>query len=319
MRTAVRFYDALGDEPDALGELLAGLAARPRAIAPKFFYDERGSELFEAICRLPEYYPTRTETAILRQCAPAIAERAPRRAVLVELGSGASEKVRLLLDALRPQAYLGIDISRDFLRAATRRLAHDYPWLAVHAACADFSQPLALRYPPPDVPRLLFFPGSSIGNFTPEEAVALLERLRPLVGPGGGFVVGVDLQKDPRVIRAAYNDARGVTAAFNRNVLYRLRREYGAKVDPERFAHEAVYNEALGRVEMYLVSCGEQEIRLGGRTFVFAPGERLHTEYSYKYTIEGFQALARTAGYRAEAVWTDARGYFSVHYLSLPQ
>lgn len=318
MKSAIRFYDELGAEPDLLGELIAGLSGRPRAISPKFFYDARGSELFEAICRLPEYYPTRTETAILKACAPDIARRTAPGSVLIELGSGASEKVRLLLDALRPQAYLGIDISRDFLLGATRRLAQDYPWLSVHAACADFSQPLALSYPPPGVPRLVFFPGSSIGNFTPCESVALLERLHPLVGAGGGFLLGVDLQKDPRVIRAAYNDAHGVTAAFNRNVLHHLRREYGARLDPEGFAHEAVYNEGLGRIEMYLVSRREQEIRLGDRVFPFAAGERLHTEYSYKYTIEGFQALAREAGYRAEAVWTDLRRYFSVHYLRLP-
>ncbi len=318
MRPAIRFYDELRAEPDLIGELVAGLAERPRRIAPKFFYDARGSELFETICRLPEYYLTRTEISILTAYAAAIARHATPGAVLIELGSGASTKVRLLLDALRPAAYLGIDISRDFLLAATRRLAQDYPWLSVHAACADFTEPLALSYPPPELPRLVFFPGSSIGNFTPEEAAGLLERLRSLVGPGGAFLLGVDLQKDPRLIRAAYNDARGVTAAFNRNVLYRLRREYGAKVDPEAFAHEAIYNEKLGRIEMYLVSRAMQEIRLAGRQFSFAAGERLHTEYSYKYTVEGFQALAREAGYRAEAVWTDPRHYFSVHCLRLP-
>lgn len=318
MKRAIQFYDELRAEPDLVGELVAGLQARPRYISPKFFYDARGSELFEEICRLPEYYLTRTEISILRACARDAARRAGSGVVLVELGSGASEKVRLLLDALRPLAYLGIDISRDFLRSATRRLAHDYPWLAVHAACADFSQPLALSYPPPELPRLVFFPGSSIGNFTPDEAAAFLGRLRPLVGAGGGFLLGVDLQKDPQVIRAAYNDAQGVTAAFNRNVLSCLRREYGAKLDPEGFAHEAIYNEELGRMEMYLVSLRAQEVYLAGRSFQFAAAERLHTEYSYKYTIEGFQALARQAGYLPETVWTDLRRYFSVHYLRLP-
>ena len=318
MKTAVQFYDELRAEPDLLGELVAGLEARPRAISPKFLYDVRGSELFERICRLPEYYLTRAEISILKACAGEIARRVDPGAVLVELGSGASEKIRLLLDALRPRAYLGIDISRDFLRDATRRLARDYPWLAVHAACADFSQPMALTYPPPELSRLVFFPGSSIGNFTPEEAVAFLERLRPLVRPGGGLILGVDLQKDPRVIHAAYNDAQGVTAAFNRNVLHRLRREYGAKVDPDGFAHDAAYNEELGRVEIYLRSLREQAIALAGRSFVFAAGERLHTEYSYKYTVDGFQALVRLAGYFAEAVWTDPQRYFSVHHLRLP-
>ncbi|HLF23540.1 MAG TPA: L-histidine N(alpha)-methyltransferase, partial [Burkholderiales bacterium] len=272
---------------------------------------------FERICELPEYYLTRTEIAILKACGRDIARRVDPGTVLVELGSGASEKVRLLLTALRPRAYLGIDISRDFLLQSTRRLAHDYPWLAVHAACADFSQPLTLTYPPEELPRLVFFPGSSIGNFTPEEAVAFLERLRPLVRPGGGLVLGIDLQKNPRVIHAAYNDSQGITAAFIRNVLHRLRREYGAKVDADGFSYDARYNEELGRVEINLVSLREQEIRLDGRAFAFASGERLHSEYSYKYTIDGFQRLARLAGYQPEAVWTDPRNYFSVHYLRL--
>jgi len=318
MKAAVRFYDELAAEPDLIGELVAGLESRPRAISPKFLYDTRGSELFERICRLPEYYLTRTEIAILKACGPNIARRVDPGTVLVELGSGASEKVRLLLDALRPRAYLGIDISRDFLLDSTRRLAHDYPWLSVHAACADFSQPLSLTYPPPELPRLVFFPGSSIGNFTPEESVAFLERLQPLVRPGGGLVLGVDLQKDPRVIHAAYNDAQGVTAAFIRNVLTRLRREYGAKVDVDAFAYDARYSEEQGRVEINLVSRNEQEIRLAGRAFPFATGERLHIEYSYKYTVDGFQTLARLAGYDPLAVWTDPRRYFSVHYLRLP-
>jgi dimethylhistidine N-methyltransferase len=315
MKQAIRFYDELRAEPDLIADVLQGLEAR--SLSPKFFYDAIGSELFEAICRVPEYYLTRTETAILRACAHDVARRAGSEVVLVELGSGASEKVRLLLDALRPVAYLGIDISRDFLQAATRRLAQDFPWLAVHAACADFSQPLTLTYPPPELKRLVFFPGSSLGNFTPDEAIAFLKRLHPLVRPGGGFLIGIDLQKDPPVLHAAYNDSQGITAAFNRNVLYRLRREYGVAVDPEQFAHEAVYNDKAGRIEMYLASLREQEIRFQGRRFHFAAGERLHTEYSYKYTLEGFQALARDAGYYPEAVWTDLRRYFSVHYLRL--
>lgn len=316
MKSAIPHYREPGREPQAVAELLQGL--KRRSLSPKFFYDTRGSELFESICRLPEYYITRTETAILRAGARDIARRVGPGAVLVELGSGASEKVRLLLEALRPAAYLGIDISREFLQASTRRLAQDYPWLTVHAACADFSQALELSYPPPDMKRLVFFPGSSLGNFTPAEAGAFLRRLHPLVRPGGGFLIGVDLQKDPSVLCAAYNDSQRVTAAFNRNVLYRLRREFGAVVDPEAFAHEAVYNEQLGRIEMYLVSRGEQEIAFAGSRFRFRPGERLHTEYSYKYTVAGFQALAREAGYLPEAVWTDVRRYFSVHYLRLP-
>ena len=318
MRAAVRFYDELAAPPDLLGELLQGLETRPRAIAPKFFYDARGSALFDEICRLPEYYLTRTETAILRRHVRDIARRTARDAVFVELGSGASEKVRLLLDALKPRSYLAIDISREFLLGATRRLARDYPWLEVHAACADYSRPLQLSYPPRGAPRLAFFPGSSIGNFTPFEAGAFLTRLHSLVGPGGGLVIGVDLRKDPQVLHAAYNDAQGVTAAFNRNALCRLRRDFGADLDPDGFEHDARYDAALGRIEMYLVSRRDQEIRLNGRTFAFAAGERLHTEYSYKYSVEEFQELACAAGFEPEALWTDPQQYFSVHYLRLP-
>jgi dimethylhistidine N-methyltransferase len=317
VKATVQFYDELAPPPDVLGELLRGLDAEPRAISPKYFYDARGSALFDEICRQPEYYLTRTEMAILRAHARDIARRAPAEAVFVELGSGASEKVRLLLDAVRPRAYLAIDISRDFLLASTRRLARDYPWLEVHAACADYSRPLRLNYPPPALPRLAFFPGSSIGNFTPFEAGAFLTRLRHVVGVGGALVVGVDLRKDAKLLHAAYNDAAGVTAAFNRNVLQRLRREFNAEVAPAEFDHEAQYDERLGRIEMGLVSRSHQELRLAGRRFAFAPGDRLLTEYSYKYSIDEFQQLARYAGYTPAAVWTDPAQHFSVHYLEL--
>jgi dimethylhistidine N-methyltransferase len=303
----------LGTDADPLAEIVAGLQAR--TVSPKFFYDVRGSELFDAICSLPEYYLTRTETSILRNCAGAIADLIGTNAALVELGAGAAEKVRLLLDALQPRAYVAIDISHDFLLNATARLAHDYPWLEVQAVRADFTRPLVLQYPPPDVRRLVFFPGSSLGNFSPDAARDFLRRLRPLVGPSGGFVIGIDLQKDPRVLHAAYNDAQGLTAQFNRNVLYHLQREYGAELDPQAFEHQALYNETVGRIEMYLVATRANDIRIAGRSFHFNKGERLHTENSYKYTIASFQALARAAGYVPEAVWTDERDYFSVHYL----
>lgn len=312
---AIRFYDQAGDESDFLAEVRRGLARRPRAIPPKFFYDRRGSALFEAICALPEYYLTRTEMGILRNRAGEIAQRAAKNAVLVELGSGASEKVRLLLDVLAPRAYLAIDISRDFLREATERLARDYPRVAVHAACADFAKPLHLSYPPASLPRLVFFPGSSIGNFDRGESEALLARLRPLVGRGGGFVIGVDLRKDAALLHAAYNDAQGVTAQFNLNLLARMRRELGAEVDLSGFAHEAIYDEQAGRIDMYLVSLRDQAIQLEGEPFDFAAGERLHTESSYKYTVEEFQALATRAGYEPEAVWMDPARLFSVHFL----
>ena len=309
------YHDAASAVADLRAEALRGLARDPKSIPPKFFYDQRGSELFDAICRVPEYYLTRVETDILRHHAGDIAALTGPGAVLVEFGSGATEKVRLLLDALSPAGYLGIDIAREFVAAACARLAHDYPWLPVHAATADFSKPLALHYPPRDARRLVFFPGSSIGNFTPEESAEFLAQQRSMVGAGGGFVIGVDLKKDAHVLHAAYNDAAGVTAAFNLNLLVRMQRELGAQLDIAGFAHEARYDAAAGRIEMYLVSLRRQSIRIGEHEFGFAAGERLHTENSYKYSIAEFQALARRAGYEPVAVWTDAAARFSVHYL----
>lgn len=314
---AVRFEDRHPGTASLREAVLAGLARFPKSIPPKFFYDERGSRLFDAICELPEYYPTRTETGILRRIAGEIAALAGGDCLLVELGSGASRKVRLLLEALRPAAYLGIDISRDFLLASTRRLARDYPWLRVHAACADFSQPLRLDHCPTQPRRLGFFPGSSIGNFEPAEAEALLRRLQELLGPDGALLIGVDLKKDQALLHAAYNDRQGVTAAFNLNLLRRIRAELDADLDPNGFAHRAFYNPGPGRIEMHLESRRAQRLRIDGQVFTFQAGETIHTENSYKYSVAEFQALARRAGYRPERVWTDPRGLFSVHWLGM--
>ncbi len=314
---AVNFYDGHPGDASLLDEVLRGLAAKPKVIPPKFFYDKRGSELFDAICELPEYYPTRTEVAILRDYAGSIARRAGQQCLLVELGSGASKKVRLLLEALRPSAYMGIDISKDFLLESTRKLAADYPWLEVHAACADYSQSLELPHCPSNLPKLAFFPGSSIGNFDPQEALLFLERLKLLLDPDGALLIGVDMKKDPQILEAAYNDAQGVTAAFNLNVLKRIQRELDTDLDPAAFRHDAFYNDDAGRVEMHLVSRREQQVRVDGKRFSFDQGESIHTESSYKYTVAEFHELARGAGYEAEEVWTDPRQFFSVHYLRL--
>jgi dimethylhistidine N-methyltransferase len=286
-------------------------------IAPKFFYDERGSRLFDAICELPEYYLTRTEMGILESCAPEVARLAGADGTLIELGSGASKKIRLLLEALRPRHYLGIDISREFLRESVQRLAHDYPWLEVHAACADFAQDFDLPDPAGSGRRLVFFPGSTIGNFEPHEALAFLQRVRRLVQPDGALVIGVDLKKDPAVLHAAYNDGQGITAAFNLNLLERLRAELGAEFDPKAFRHRAFYDARHGRIEMHLVSRRAQEIRVLGRRFRFEPGESIHTENSYKYSVAEFHTLARRAGLQPRQVWLDAAHLFSVHYLSV--
>ena len=317
MPLSVHFHD---QRPQAAGrslreEVLAGFAERPKATPPKLFYDRRGSELFEQICRQPEYYPTRTEELILARAAHDIAEIAGQDASLVELGSGASRKVRLLLEAMHPASYLGIDISEDFLRTSTRRLAADYPWLEVHAACADFSRPMSLPDGFAGEHPLAFFPGSSIGNFDPEEAQAFLANLHELLPEGGGLLIGVDLVKDRDVLEAAYNDRAGVTAAFNLNLLERIRRELDSDIEPDNFVHRAFFNPADSRIEMHLVSDRAQDVEIEGERFHFTAGESLHTENSYKYTAEGFRTLASRAGFCALALWTDPQALFSVHYL----
>lgn len=314
--SAVHFYDELPGTTDLHNDVVRALTHYPRRLSPKFFYDRRGSELFDAICRVPEYYLTRTEMTILQDNASELAQLTGTRCALIELGSGASQKVRFILDTLRPSAYVGVDISKEFLLQSTRRLARDYPWLKVYAVCADFCQPLTLTCCPPAYKKLAFFPGSSIGNFEPHEAEAFLRGLTSTLGTdGGALLIGVDLKKDPRLLNAAYNDAQGVTAEFNLNLLRRIQRELGAQVDISAFRHKAFYNEALGRIEMHLVSQRPQQIRLGAEVFHFAEGETLHTENSYKYRIDEFQALATRAGYRPAAVWTDVNELFSVHYL----
>ncbi|TRX73219.1 L-histidine N(alpha)-methyltransferase [Pseudomonas mangiferae] len=317
MALAIRLHDQydLHDDNELRQDVLAGFAASPKHTPPKFFYDRRGSELFEQICLQPEYYPTRTEEAILRRAAAEIAEIAGPGASLVELGSGASRKVRLLLEAMRPASYLGIDISRDFLLSSTHRLGADYPWLEVHAACADFTRPMSLPADAIGERPLAFFPGSSIGNFDPQDARAFLENLHALLPAGGGLLIGVDLVKDTRTLEAAYNDRAGVTAAFNLNLLWRIRDELDSDIRPAHFSHRAFYNEAQSRIEMHLASPRAQTVRIERQQFHFAPGETLHTENSYKYTVEGFQHLAGTAGFAPVHVWLDDRELFSVHYL----
>lgn len=312
---AVQVYDEISERADFRDEVLRGLTAQPKFIAPKFFYDRRGSALFEEICRLPEYYPTRTEIGILSSCARELAALAGPDCVLVELGSGSSRKVRLLLEALRPAAYVGVDISREFLVLATRRLAREYPWLKVQAVCADLSRPLSAAHLPRNGRRLGFYPGSSIGNFEPDEAREFLRRVRALLGADGGLLIGVDLKKDATILHAAYNDAAGITAQFNLNLLVRLRRELAATVKVSGFAHQAFYNESVGRIEMHLVSRHAQRASIGGAYLAFSDGESIHTENSYKYTVKEFCALAHAAGYSVERTWTDPAHMFSVHYL----
>lgn len=297
-------------------DLLAGLSATPKRLPPKYFYDPAGSRLFEEITELPEYYPTRTERGILKDRAGVIARFVPEGAALVEFGSGSSEKVRLLLGDLPGlSAYVPVDISGEFLDEEAARLRQDFPRLSVIPVAADFTQPFAF---PPAVfgrPRAGFFPGSTIGNFEPEEAQNFLSHAARILGTGAVLVIGVDLVKDPRSLNAAYNDAAGITAAFNLNVLARANRELGANFDLDAFSHRAFFNAQASRIEMHLVSCKSQTVRVLDRAFAFAPSETIHTESSYKYTLDGFARLAARSGWQAEAAWTDADNLFSVYVL----
>jgi dimethylhistidine N-methyltransferase len=299
--------------------VLAGLRAPVKSLPCQYFYDEAGSELFERITRLPEYYPTRTELAIMDRHAPEMADLLGRDCLLVEYGSGSSAKTRRLLDHARDLAgYVPIDVSEEFLGRSAQALAKEYPQIPVLPVCADFAGPVQLPAPPGRVlRRVVYFPGSTIGNFTPAETVALLRRTAQLCGPGGGLLLGADLRKDRRVIEAAYNDSQGVTAAFNLNILARINRELGGNFAMEQFEHLAFYNVTEGRIEMHLVSRRPQRVHVAGEDFFFTAGESICTEYSYKYTLQGLRRFAETAGFDLSHIWMDKRKYFSVCYLAV--
>ncbi len=311
---AIRFYDNHPTPVDFYTEVINGLQEVPKAIPPKFFYDETGSRLFDAICELPEYYPTRTETALLCQHAEEIANLIGKECLLIEPGSGSSQKVRMLLEALQPAAYMPMDISRNYLLQAAQQLAAEYPWLEVHATCIDFTSELTLHSDLPRAHRVAFFPGSSIGNFEPAAAIVFLRNIARMVGANGGLLIGVDLKKDESILNAAYNDVQGVTAQFNLNLLSRINRELDADFNLKSFEHEAFYNPDAGRIEMHLASCLAQTVTIGEVKISLAHNETIHTENSYKYSIEEFSSLAKTAGFEQVNVWTDADRLFSLHY-----
>ncbi len=303
-----------------LDEALAGLRkpSGQRTLPCKFFYDRRGSQLFDQICELPEYYPTRTEVEIMRLHAPAMGAACCPGAVIVEFGSGSSLKTRLLLERLqRPAACVPVDISREHLLEAAELLADQFPAIEILPVCADFTQPFPVPTSrAPAERKVVYFPGSTIGNFTPAQARPLLARIAELAGPRGGLLIGIDLKKDRAVLEAAYNDAAGVTAAFNLNLLVRMNQELGADFDTDSFYHRAVYDEQRGRIEMRLISRKPQRAHIGGERFEFAEGEVIVTEYSHKYTIAEFAALAREVGFELQHAWTDSRELFAVLYLS---
>ncbi|HEY4123130.1 MAG TPA: L-histidine N(alpha)-methyltransferase [Rhizomicrobium sp.] len=314
---ALRAQPILDDAGEEFArDLIGGLRGKLKEIPCKYFYDARGSELFDRICRLPEYYQTRTETLLLRRHAGEIAQAMGPRVELIEFGAGSLAKVRILLDALEePQIYVPIDISGDYLLDVVVGLEEDYPEMTLKPVIADFTQAIDLGAKAAGVSRRVgFFPGSTIGNFTRDAAVAFLRNAAQVLG-GGGLLIGTDLVKDPAILHAAYNDSAGVTAAFNKNLLLRANRELGANFDLNMFAHHACYNPVAMKIEMYLVSLVQQTARVAGETIRFAEGEAIHTEDSHKYTIEGFTGLAEEAGFTLRKSWTDEARLFAIHWL----
>jgi dimethylhistidine N-methyltransferase len=297
--------------------VIEGLSRTRKSIPPKFFYDERGSRLFEEICKQPEYYLPHVERRMLARRAEEIASLTGTGRILIEPGAGSAAKARLLFEAMRPAAYLPMDISFDYLRTVAADLELEFPWLPVHAVCADFSRSLPMPEWTPEGRRLLFFPGSSLGNFSRSEARSFLDRVVQAVADDGMLLIGVDTKKSEARLDAAYNDAAGATAEFNLNLLHRMRRELDADVDPSAFEHRAFYDSRLGRIEMHLVSRSEQEIRVDGHLFRFGEGESVHTENSYKYAPAEFIALASQSGLRPVRHWMDDEGLFAVYLLEV--
>lgn len=317
MNAVLKLTDLHPTPDDISGDILAGLSRTPKRLPSKYFYDKRGSELFEEITRQPEYYLTRVELALLEASAAEIAEAVGPRAHVVEYGSGSGRKTRLLLDALEdPVAYTPIEISRSALLASVERLDREFDDIEVLPVLADFTEPVPLPEPERKaVHALVFFPGSTLGNFTDAEAVRLLRAMRATMGDRGGALVGIDLQKSPEIIEAAYNDAAGVTAAFTRNLLARLNRDIGSDFDPGAFAHHAEYVVDAGRIETFLVSQRAQAVTVDGQRFEFAAGERMQVEYSQKYTDDSLGALAREAGLKVVRGWNDPKDWFGLRLL----
>ena len=310
-----QFFDQHPEVADFCADIIQGLSSAEPYISPKYFYDEAGSRLFEEICNSEEYYPTRTEVSIIRDNIDDIVRILGKDCLLIEPGSGDSYKVRLLLDALRPIAYLPIDISKRYLQDEAKKLATEFTWLNVHAICADFTGSMELPYHVESTNKVAFFPGSTIGNFSPQQAVKVLEEIKMMVGENGGLLIGVDLQKETRLLNAAYNDKSAYTAAFNKNLLVRINRELDADFDVEQFQHYAFYNEEQCRIEMHLISLQDQQVTIENQKFFFKKDQSILTEYSHKYSIESFHRLSEQAGFESVETWIDKDGLFSVHYL----
>jgi dimethylhistidine N-methyltransferase len=303
-----------------LSDVFEGFSRSQKSLPCKYFYDERGSQLFDQICELDEYYLTRCEQAIMNQYVGEMAFQLGERVMLVEFGSGSSTKTRVLLENLiEPAAYVPLDISEEHLLNTADVLRKRFPEIEILPLVADFTKPFVLpqsKIKPSHC--AVYFPGSTIGNFPPDHALRLLQKIAGMLGPEGGLLIGIDLQKDPDVIWDAYNDSSGITDEFNLNLLCRINRELDANIKVDNFEHLAIYNELLGRVEIYLVSCCEQVVEVKNRRFKFAKGERIFTEYSHKYTVDGFSEMAAKSGFELHKYWTDADELFAVLHLVLP-
>ena len=295
--------------------ILEGLKAKQKYINPKYFYNHRGSKLFEKITQLEEYYPTRTERGILQTRAEDIAKLIEKDSLIIEPGAGSCKKIEYLLNALHPKVYVPQDVSAEFLQQSAERLSQDYPWLEVVPVASDFSEPIEIPRRLNDYKKFVFYPGSTIGNFEPQDALTFLKQMRDLVGDDGGMILGVDLHKDNEVLHAAYNDSEGVTAEFNLNTLSHISEILGAEFDVAAFEHLALYNTEQQRIEMYLKSLKNQEYSVLGERLSFNQGELIHTEHSYKYTLDGIAELVSLAGFTLEQSWLDDNGLFSVNYL----
>ena len=304
-------------DPYFLNDVIEGLSSEQKELQCKYFYDEQGSKLFDMICELPEYYPTRTERKIMLTHAGEMAEQIGSEVMLVEFGSGSSIKTEVLLEALiDPAAYVPLDISEEHLIKTYKRLQEKYPTIEILPLVADFTQPFELPVASRDPSHAaVFFPGSTIGNFLPAAATTMMKTIADILGPQGGMLIGIDLQKDPAIIEAAYNDSQGVTDRFNLNVLHRLNRELGANFDVDQFRHKAIYNQDMGRVEIYVVSQQDQQVNIADHQFQFAAGEEVLTEYSHKYTVDGFVELAAKAGFSLHKHWTDDENLFALLHL----
>ena len=314
----IYFLDYEPKTSDFHKEALEGLENPPKKLSPKFFYDEKGSDLFEQICHLEEYYITRTELGILNENSKDISKTIGPKCCLIEFGSGNNRKVKILLDHLEnPMTYMPIDISKEHLLRSAEEVAQEYPNLDVLAVCADYTQMIRLPEWIEAQNKVAFFPGSTIGNLGPNEAMQFLENTHHLLNDGEGLLIGVDLKKDPKVLNAAYNDAKGITSDFNKNVLRRMNAELGTQFDLNSFKHKAHYVPDKGRVEMHLVSQKDQTVCLGDSPIRFAKGESIHTENSYKYSLDEFKRMANKAGFESKKVWMDSEEYFSVHYLEV--